>query len=71
MTEPTRYGQDVDVDLETPENDAADQQRGVDDTELDDRAGDKRVRRETPLEVDPADAADQDRVAGVDEDDYR
>ncbi|GAA2210011.1 hypothetical protein GCM10009850_054700 [Nonomuraea monospora] len=50
--------------IETPEADAAEQQREVLQT-----VG--RLRRELPLDVDPADAADQDRVVDLDDDDYR
>ncbi|HET7329023.1 MAG TPA: hypothetical protein VFJ14_17265 [Nocardioidaceae bacterium] len=73
MTEPTPDEQGTDIDLETPEVDAAEQRRAVDDTDHDDR--DDRTggaaRGETPLEVDPADAAEQDQVAGSDDDEYR
>ncbi|MCF6467508.1 hypothetical protein FAF44_03640 [Nonomuraea sp. MG754425] len=50
--------------IETPEADAAEQHREVLQT-----VG--RVRRELPLDVDPADATDQDRVVDLDDDDYR
>jgi hypothetical protein len=49
---------------ETPEADAAEQQREI-------RQDDGRLRRELPLDVDPADAAEQDRVVEFDDDDYR
>jgi hypothetical protein len=52
------------MDMETPEEDAAEQARdGTDENgeEL----------REVPFEVDEADAAEQVRDAGYDDDDYR
>ncbi|MEU5868752.1 hypothetical protein ABZ815_46820 [Nonomuraea sp. NPDC047529] len=49
---------------ETPEADAAEQHR-----EVRQQAGG--ARREVPLDADPADAADQDRVVDYDDDDYR
>ncbi|MEU8400689.1 hypothetical protein AB0C28_36320 [Nonomuraea sp. NPDC048892] len=52
------------LSIETPEADAAEQQR-----ELGAQTG--RLRRELPLDVDPADAADQDREVDLDDDDYR
>lgn len=52
------------LSIETPEADAAEQHREM----LQSRA---RLRRELPLDVDPADAADQDRVVYLDDDDYR
>ncbi|NUR86940.1 MAG: hypothetical protein HOY71_22900 [Nonomuraea sp.] len=49
---------------ETPEADAAEQRRDM-------RHDDGGPRREVPLDADPADAADQDRVVDFDDDDYR
>ncbi|MEO3805751.1 hypothetical protein [Nonomuraea sp. B1E8] len=49
--------------IETPEADAAEQQREIRPV--------GRLRSELPLDVDPADAADQDRVVELDDDDYR
>jgi hypothetical protein len=49
---------------ETPEADAAEQRREI----RQDAGG---PRRELPLDVDPADAAEQDRVVDFDDDDYR
>lgn len=49
---------------ETPEADAAEQHREI----RQETAG---ARREVPLDADPADAADQDRVVDYDDDDYR
>ena len=55
------------LNMETPGEDAAEQARpaaaeeGADDEELE----------ETPLEVDEADAAEQTRDAGYDDEDYR
>ncbi|MFI6500674.1 hypothetical protein [Nonomuraea typhae] len=54
---------DDELSPETPEADAAEQHRQLRDEE--DR------RREYPLDVDPADAAEQDRVVDYDDDDYR
>jgi hypothetical protein len=50
--------------LETPEADAAEQHRDL-------RPHNGGPRREVPLDVDPADAAEQDRVVDYDDDDYR
>ncbi|MFC7592811.1 hypothetical protein ACFQYP_60690 [Nonomuraea antimicrobica] len=52
------------LSIETPEADAAEQHR-----ELLQSVG--RLRRELPLDVDPADGADQDRVVDLDDEDYR
>ncbi len=51
-------------DLETPEADAVEQQQEVIDTPRDEAP-------EVPYDVDPADAADQSRSVGYDDDDYR
>jgi len=51
-------------DLETPEADAVEQQQEVVDTPPEDPP-------EVPYDVDPADAAEQSRAVGYDEDDYR
>ncbi|GAA3110519.1 hypothetical protein GCM10020001_031170 [Nonomuraea salmonea] len=56
--------EEKELSIETPEADAIEQQR-----EMLQSAG--RLRRELPLDVDPADGADQDRVVDLDEDDYR
>jgi hypothetical protein len=54
------------LDIETPEDDAIEQhQEVVPDEAL---AG---VRREVPFDVNEADAAEQDRAVGYDDDDYR
>lgn len=52
--------------METPEGDAAEQDRAVvtDDADNEDL-------REIPYEVDEADAAEQTRDVGYDDDDYR
>ncbi|MGR6914727.1 hypothetical protein ACU635_10795 [[Actinomadura] parvosata] len=50
--------------IETPEADAAEQQREV-------LQSVGRLRREVPFDADPADAADQDQVVDLDDDDYR
>jgi hypothetical protein len=51
-------------DLETPEADAVEQQQDVVDTPPDELP-------EVPYDVNPADAAEQSRSVGYDEDDYR
>ncbi|SDM15245.1 hypothetical protein SAMN05421874_14119 [Nonomuraea maritima] len=52
------------LSIEAPEADAAEQHREMLQT-----VG--RLRRELPFDADPADAADQDRVVDLDDDDYR
>jgi hypothetical protein len=52
------------MDIETPSEDAAEQARDV----VEQDGGEI---RELPFEVDEADAADQVRDAGYDDDDYR
>ncbi|WP_020544998.1 hypothetical protein [Nonomuraea coxensis] len=52
------------LSIETPEADAAEQQR-----EMGQAAGGP--RRELPLDVNPADAAEQDREVELDDDEYR
>jgi hypothetical protein len=54
------------LDLETPEDDAIEQSQEVvaDETVT-------RLRREIPFEVNEADAAEQERAVGYDDDDYR
>ena len=54
--------------METPGEDAAEQARPL--TAEDDAADDEELE-ETPLEVDEADAAEQTRDAGYDDEDYR
>lgn len=53
-------------DIETPEDDAIEQHQELipDETVVS-------VRREVPFDVDEADAADQERAVGFDDDDYR
>ncbi|MBF8192418.1 hypothetical protein ITP53_43415 [Nonomuraea sp. K274] len=58
------YEEEEELSIETPEADAAEQQREI-------RLDNGRLRREVPLDVDPADAAEQDRVVELDDDDYR
>jgi dihydrolipoamide dehydrogenase len=54
------------LDMETPEGDAIEQhQEVVDDENL------TGTRREVPFDVNEADAAEQDRAVGFDDDDYR
>ena len=58
------------MDMETPEEDAAEQYREVvTDEDSQDRA--REAPREVPYEVDEADAAEQTRDVGYDDDDYR
>ncbi|MEV4179655.1 hypothetical protein [Nonomuraea sp. NPDC049709] len=52
------------LSIETPEADAVEQHRDM-------LQSVGRLRRELPLDVDPADGADQDRVVDLDDDDYR
>ncbi|NUW35210.1 hypothetical protein HTZ77_27815 [Nonomuraea sp. SMC257] len=52
------------MSIEAPEADALDQHRPA----REDTGG---RRPSLPLEADPADAADQDRVVDLDDDDYR
>ena len=54
------------LDMETPEDDAIEQQQEVIEDETVTGA-----RREVPFDVDEADAAEQDRSVGFDDDDYR
>ncbi len=54
------------LDMETPEGDAIEQQQEVIEDETVTGA-----RREVPFDVDEADAAEQERAVGFDDDDYR
>ncbi len=54
------------LDMETPEDDALEQHQ-----ELIEEETPVGVRREVPFDVNEADAAEQDRVVGYDDDDYR
>ena len=54
------------LDMETPEGDAIEQHQEVIEDES--VAG---ARREVPLDVNEADAAEQERAVGFDDDDYR
>jgi len=70
MSEMDTRGDDLsyeegELSIEAPEADAAEQQR---QTREEDR---QRPRLSFPLEADPADTADQDRVVDLDDDDYR
>ncbi|WP_043630589.1 hypothetical protein [Nonomuraea candida] len=56
--------EEEELSIETPEADAVEQHREM----LQSVSG---LRRELPLDVDPADGADQDRVVELDDDDYR
>ncbi|MEU4576800.1 hypothetical protein ACBI99_29205 [Nonomuraea sp. ATR24] len=58
------FADDEERPLEAPEADAVEQRRRLSEDE-------SRPRREVPFDVDPADAADQDRVVELDDDDYR
>jgi pyruvate/2-oxoglutarate dehydrogenase complex dihydrolipoamide dehydrogenase (E3) component len=65
-TDPRRIGPLSDLDMETPEDDAIEQHQEV--------VADEVVtitRRELPYDVDEADAAEQARAVGFDDDDYR
>jgi hypothetical protein len=57
-------------DLETPEADAIEQDAEVVPEDTEDEAADP-ADGEVPLEVDPADRAEQQRSVGVADDDYR
>ncbi len=52
------------LDMETPEDDAIEQHQEVIETETG-------ARREVPFDVNEADAAEQERAVGYDDDDYR
>ena len=54
------------LDMETPEDDALEQHQDV----IDDDTG-TGARHEVPFDVDEADAAEQERAVGFDDDDYR
>jgi len=56
------------LNMETPGEDAAEQARPV---TAEDDADDDEELEETPLEVNAADAAEQTRDAGYDDEDYR
>ena len=56
------------LNMETPGEDAAEQARPL---AADEDAEDDEELEETPLEVDAADAAEQTRDAGYDDEDYR
>ena len=58
-----------DMDMETPEDDALEQHQEVVESE-DETAGTTRPRS-IPFDVDEADAAEQERSVGFDDDDYR
>ncbi len=63
VVEPADSPDAAEFDIEAPEADAVEQHRSV-------RTGEER-RERIPFDVDPADAAEQDRVVELDEDDYR
>ncbi|TMR95539.1 hypothetical protein [Nonomuraea basaltis] len=58
------YEEEAEVSIETPEADAVEQHQDM-------RENHGRPRRELPLDVDPGDAAEQDRVVELDDDEYR
>ena len=65
-TDHRRIGPLSELDMETPEDDAIEQHQEI--------VADEVVtitRRELPFDVDEADAAEQDRAVGYDDDDYR
>jgi len=57
----------MDMDMETPEDDALEQHREVVGGDEEDGG----LRHEIPYDVDEADAAEQTRDIGYDDDDYR
>jgi hypothetical protein len=57
----------MDMDMETPEDDAFEQHQEVVSGDEEDSG----LRREIPYDVDEADAAEQTRDIGYDDDDYR
>jgi hypothetical protein len=57
-----------DMDMETPEDDAIEQHQEVID---DEDSSAIRRSRSVPFDVNEADAAEQDRSVGFDDDDYR
>ncbi len=59
-------GQLSELDMETPEGDAIEQNQDVTDEETAVQG-----RREVPFDVNEADAAEQERTAGFDDDEYR
>jgi hypothetical protein len=58
------------MDMETPEEDAVEQYREV-VTDEESQESPREAPREVPYEVDEADAAEQTRDVGYDDDDYR
>jgi hypothetical protein len=56
------------MDMETPEDDAIEQRQELLD---DEEAPATRRRSSVPFDVNEADAAEQDRSVGFDDDDYR
>ena|ERR1700679_2599041 len=56
------------LNMETPSEDAAEQARPL---KAEDDTAEEEELEETPLEVDEADAAEQTRDAGYDDEDYR
>jgi hypothetical protein len=65
-SERTGGGALSEMDIETPEEDAAEQARDVDEEE-----DDGEELQELPFEVNEADAAEQVRDVGYDDEDYR
>ncbi|MBO0804683.1 MAG: hypothetical protein J2P25_16615 [Nocardiopsaceae bacterium] len=61
---------DSEMDMETPEEDAAEQARDADGGKTDEEDPGERPG-ELPIEADEADAAEQVRDIGYDDDDYR
>ncbi|WP_188192454.1 hypothetical protein [Nonomuraea sp. SYSU D8015] len=56
--------EETELSIETPEADAVEQHREM-------RQNGGTLRRELPIDVDPGDAAEQDRVVDLDDDEYR
>ncbi|WP_327588904.1 hypothetical protein OHA25_19130 [Nonomuraea sp. NBC_00507] len=56
--------EETEFSVETPEADAAEQEREI-------RQNADTLRHELPIDVDPGDATEQDRVVDLDDDEYR
>jgi len=59
------------LDIETPEGDAIEQHQDVVEDEATAEETRTGARREVPFDVNEADAAEQERTVGFDDDDYR
>jgi hypothetical protein len=56
--------EETELSIETPEADVVEQRQEM-------RQSVGTLRRELPIDVDPGDAAEQDRVVDLDDDEYR